>query len=94
MIVGPFVDKIIVSYGRPDITPETRQKWKIFHDLVKDTIIPIAVNTMFYKMEEYCNSDQCYMGGGMMYCFWFESEEDLTNFQYELEEKWELYGIR
>ena len=67
--------------GRPSMyTEDSLIKWTKFHQLVEHTDIKIRVNSMFKTLYKECLDGQRSLGGGMKYCFWFESEQDMNNF--------------
>ncbi len=90
MIYTPEVEPITWNVGRPDIfNEEDRQFWKFFHDQVKNSEIPVAINGLWNFFENMLNSEefQGYGGGGMKYVFGFKTQEDLDKFKKIIERR-------
>lgn len=74
-------DEFMLDVGRPNMyTEDSLIKWTKFHQLVESTDIKIRVNSMFKTIYKECLAGQQSLGGGMKYCFWFESKQDMVNF--------------
>jgi hypothetical protein len=68
---------ISLDIGRPDLYDDDSFTWYTrFQQWVKDTPIPIVVNSFYYSVDDMIKHRQSYLGGGFKYMFWFNTEED------------------
>ena len=70
-----------INVGRPDVfNEEDRRYWLAFHNLVETCPQPIVVNAVYYDILDIITNHTGYGGGGFAYMFWFDSEEDKSEF--------------
>jgi hypothetical protein len=84
---GIWPAAVVVNVGRPDITSDSdRQFWKLFHQLIEESPIPIKINEAYSFIKDIISKNEGYLGGGFKYEFAFENEDQKILFVKELQE--------
>lgn len=84
----PFINANRPSFGKNDDgTLFGFDYWIKFHNLIKNSSIPIYCNGMFHSLDkELENTNSAYIGDGFKYLFWFKTQDDRSAFIKELKD--------
>jgi len=81
-----------IDIGRPDVQPKEEiyfEQVKRIQAWIKETPHEVVVSGAWVFVEEYIEKKHGYLGGAMMYMFWFVTEEGRQAF---IDELGECYG--